>query len=258
MSYKFPFKLTVSEKTESLIELIVDYIEKSFYQRLYFDSPKPLGLATGRTMTPIYKSLVKRLNLWPQEDLKLLKEGWCSFNLDEYVGLDTNDNRSFWYYIHENLSIPLGIQSGKFFTPNGKSSDPNLECNSYLSKLKIYGGIGIQFLGLGANGHVGFNEPPCDYKSSCRVVSLSDTTRKQNSFAFGDDLKKVPESAITLGIDEILNSEEIHLIVTGDMKSNILRKLLISSPSENLPASWLKLHKKVFLWVDGPAYKYFK
>ena len=113
--------------------------------------------------------------------------------------------------------------------------------------------MGLQLLGLGSNGHVGFNEPPCGPLMACRVVQLSAATRQQNAGLFGGDPQRVPEAAITLGLKEILAAEEIHLVVTGSGKAAILKKLLDDEPSEQLPASWLRQHPRVWLWVDRAA-----
>ena len=113
--------------------------------------------------------------------------------------------------------------------------------------------MGVQLLGLGSNGHVGFNEPPCGAQVGCRVVKLSAATRAQNAGLFGGDPQQVPEAAITLGLKEILEATEIHLVVTGSGKAAILQKLLQEGPSEQLPASWLRQHGRVWLWVDRAA-----
>ena len=115
-------------------------------------------------------------------------------------------------------------------------------------------GIGLQVLGLGGNGHVGFNEPPCGPDVPCHVVTLSAETRHQNAALFGGDPTAVPEQAISLGLREILAADEIHLLVTGSGKASILRRLIRSSePNEHLPASWLRQHDCVSIWADADA-----
>ncbi len=248
-----PFKIFIRENQKDLVDSIVDVLEDRLRKRLSIETPKPLGLATGRTMEPIYLALVDRLKSWEAADLEKLLSGWLSFNLDEYVGLKDSDPHSFGSYMTHYLRSPLHLTSEQVRLPNGGNVDPYQEASSYRSQLQEFGGISLQLLGLGTNGHVGFNEPPCDLNASCRVVSLSTSTRQQNAFSFGGDLDLVPKNAITLGLKEILSAEEIHLIVIGISKAQILDRVLTSPPSVGLPASWLKSHKRVFLWVDKAA-----
>ncbi len=250
----FPYKITVRKNLDRLIEDVVDVLEDRLRKRLYLKASKPLGLATGRTMVPIYKSLVARLIAWPSKDLKKLLKEWSSFNLDEYVGLVDGDPQSFRSYIMRYLGKPLNLTADQLKVPNGASAKPHDQADLYSNQLEKLGGISVQLLGLGSNGHVGFNEPPCGPKGGCRVVHLSEATREQNVSFFGNDLSKVPKRAITLGLKEILAAEEIHLIVTGGSKSQILNELLHSPCTRKLPASWLRLHGRVFLWADEAAF----
>ena len=253
---EFPYKITVRKNLNSLVEAVVDAIEDRLRKRLYLRIPKPLGLATGRTMVPVYSSLVSRLKSWPSADLEKLLKGWSSFNLDEYVGLADEDPQGFKSYIMRHLGRPLMLRTDQLKLPNGAGNNPHYQAACYLDQLEKDGGISFQLLGLGSNGHVGFNEPPCGADSSCRVVSLSDSTREQNAFSFGHDVNQVPVQAITLGLKEILVSEEIHLIVTGSSKRQILNKFLYSACMQELPASWLRLHDRVFLWADEEAWTF--
>ena len=250
---KFPRRIIVREDIPSLVEALVDVLEDRLRERLFQTHPKPIGLATGRTMEPIYKSLVNRLKAWEYEELGLLLKGWCSFNLDEYVGLGEEDADSFKTFMGRHLGAPLDLSFEKLRLPNGRAKDLQLESDSYVQELIDCGGIGVQLLGLGTNGHIGFNEPPCEPDVTCRVVSLSEETRRQNASFFGGDPKRVPSMAITCGLSEILTSQEIHLVVTGAAKAEVLKDLLNSSCSELLPASWLRRHQNVFLWADEAA-----
>ncbi len=231
----------------------MDVLEERLIKRLSESFPKPLGLATGRTMEPIYQALVARLRSWPKQNLEPLLDGWSSFNLDEYVGLSKGDADSFSAYMNRHLGSPLRLGSDKLLIPDGRSKDPIEEADLYRKHLKSLGGLSIQLLGLGMNGHVGFNEPPCHPDASCRVVDLSSATREQNASSFAGDLGRVPTNAITLGLSEILLAEEVHLIVTGKAKSSVLHSLLNEPASEFLPASWLRQHSNLFLWVDHSA-----
>ncbi|WP_320667076.1 glucosamine-6-phosphate deaminase [Prochlorococcus sp. MIT 1307] len=249
-SWGFRGTIVAKENPTELVEILVDVLEDRLRKRLFQMESKPLGLATGRTMQPIYTSLVSRLKDWPKPKMDSLLEGWCSFNLDEYVGLSNESTDSFAAFMAQFLGTPLSLTPDKLRLPDGCAKDPQKEALLYAEQLKTLGGVGIQLLGLGVNGHVGFNEPPCGSDSSCRVVSLSAETRKQNAFAFRGDPHLVPRNAITLGMQEILDAEEIHLVVTGATKANTLYSLLNEPMSECLPASWIKQHNNICLWCD--------
>ena len=205
-------------------------------------------------MEPLYAALVRRLKGWSPDELAALQSCWCSFNLDEYRGLAASDPRSYRSFMAEQLGDPLQIPDAALRLPDGSATDGDGAAAAYGAALTRSGGIGVQLLGLGSNGHVGFNEPPCEADLPCRVVSLSRATRQQNAAMFGGDPSAVPSSAITLGLPEILAAEEIHLVVTGAAKATILRRLLeATEPDPQLPASWLLRHARVWLWADAAA-----
>ncbi|MEB3172573.1 MAG: 6-phosphogluconolactonase [Cyanobacteriota bacterium] len=214
---------------------------------------RPLGLATGRTMEPVYAALRERLaNLSVAERTAVLR-GWQSFNLDEYVGLGPADPGSFAAVMHDQLAVPLGLASAQMHLPDGLAPDPAAEARRYAAAVAAAGGIGLQLLGLGLNGHVGFNEPPCGPDVACRCLTLSPATRAQNAGAFGGDPDAVPPLAITLGLAEILAARELLLVVTGAAKAPILKRLLHQPASDRLPASWLRTHPRLTLLVDQAA-----
>ncbi|MEB3264151.1 MAG: 6-phosphogluconolactonase [Synechococcus sp.] len=213
----------------------------------------PLGLATGRTMEPVYARLVERAAALPAADRRRLREGWRSFNLDEYVGLPPSDPRSFAAAMAAQLVEPLGLDPARVLLPRGTAADPAAEARRYGAALVEAGGLGLQLLGLGLNGHVGFNEPPCAATASCRCVVLDPATRAQNAAAFGGDAGAVPSRAITLGLAEILAARRLVLVVTGAAKAVVLRRLLEEPPLPELPASWLRGHPDCQLLVDRAA-----
>lgn len=214
---------------------------------------RPLGLATGRTMEPVYAALVAQLGALSGAERQALLAGWQSFNLDEYVGLGPGDSGSFTAFMARHLVAALGLDPGRVRLPNGLAADPAAEARRYGAALTAAGGIGLQLLGLGLNGHVGFNEPPCAADAATRVVDLCPTTRRQNAVAFGGDPAAVPARAITLGMAEILAAERILLVVTGAAKAPVLERLLHEPPSPELPASWLQGHPAVTLVADRAA-----
>lgn len=214
---------------------------------------RPLGLATGRTMEPVYSALVERLLALPADQLSDVRQQWCSFNLDEYVGLGPGDCGSFAAEMHRQLAAPLGLEPGRVRLPDGLAADPAAEARRYAEAVGAAGGIGLQLLGLGSNGHVGFNEPPCGPDAPSRSLRLSTATRHQNAAAFGGDPSRVPAGAITLGMEQILGAERILLVVSGAAKAGILARLLMEPPGPSLPASWLQDHPGLRLIVDRPA-----
>ena len=249
----FTAKIITAKNPNLLAESFVDLLENYLINNFKKKDHKPLGLATGRTMLPIYRSLVSRLLKWPSSDLDELRSTWLSFNLDEYIGLPRDDNRTFRSYMRTHLADPLGLDLNKIRIPDSESKDPKNESQLYAEELIHKGGIGLQILGLGSNGHIGFNEPPCVLGSTCRVESLTLSTRNDNAFSFHDNLQMVPSKAITLGLKEILKAEEIHLIVTGSSKAKILKTIINSPLDRNLPASFLGLHPAVIIWADEEA-----
>lgn len=232
---------------------VADHLVARLWRQRLQRPDEPLGLATGRTMEPVYAALVERWRRAPQAERDGVARSWLSFNLDEYVGLGPDDCRSFTAFMGERLGGPLGLNPGQLRLPDGLAADPAAEAGRYGRAVVAAGGIGLQVLGLGLNGHVGFNEPPCAADAPCRCVALSATTRRHNAGAFGGDLGAVPTRAISLGMAEILAAREIVLVVTGGAKAAVLRRLLEEPPSAALPASWLRRHPAVTVLADRAA-----
>lgn len=242
-------RVRVAADAAALAETVAAQLE----QALKSDPRRPLGLATGRTMEPVYRALLGRLEGWSAQQREHLRRNWRSFNLDEYVGLEAGDPRSFAATMGKQLGDPLGLGPEQLQLPDGKAAEPDREARRYGQAVADAGGLGLQVLGLGLNGHVGFNEPPCLATAICRCLALCPITRAQNSAAFGNDPAAVPRQAITLGLAEILQAERILLVVSGSSKAPILRRLLQNPPEADLPASWLQGHPGAELWVDGAA-----
>ena len=213
----------------------------------------PLGLATGRTMEPVYAALARRLGRLEPALSTRVRAGWSSFNLDEYLGLGPQDPSSFAATMARQLVEPLGLEPGRVRLPDGRAVDPDGEARRYGAAVAAAGGIGLQLLGLGLNGHVGFNEPPAGAAEACRCVALSDPTRRQNAGAFGGDPGAVPRRAITLGMAEILAARRVLLVVTGGAKAAVLRRTLLEPPTPELPASWLQHHRALTVIADAEA-----
>ena len=253
---RFPRQLKRYASAADLSDRLAAFLEGHLRQWLLLPiaQRRPLGLATGRTMEPLYAALVQRLTLWSEQDLDELRRRWSSFNLDEYLGLQAGDPCSYSTYMTRHLGQPLQLRPETLHLPDGSAVDGDVAAQLYAAELEACGGVGIQLLGLGNNGHVGFNEPPSRADQSCHVVALSDATLQQNAELFGGDPRAVPSQAITLGLREILAADEIHLVVTGATKADILEQLLtLPTPQPGLPASWLLNHPRVWLWADADA-----
>ena len=204
-------------------------------------------------MEPVYAALAQQLEQLSGAQQQAIRQGWLSFNLDEYVGLAATDTRSFAAFMAARLQRTLGLQPEQVLLPDGLAADPQAEARRYGAALAVAGGVGLQLLGLGLNGHVGFNEPPCGAQAPCRCLTLSAATRAQNAGAFGGDPEAVPAQAITLGLAEILAAERILLVVTGASKAAILKRALQEPPCPEVPASWLQHHPRLEVVADRAA-----
>jgi glucosamine-6-phosphate deaminase len=232
---------------------LADWVASLLLRDRLLRPERPLGLATGRTMEPVYAALARQVNGLTPAERQELRRRWCSFNLDAYVGLDRADPRSFAAEMASRLTTPLGLDPERVHLPDGQAADPHAAAECYAAQLAATGGIGLQLLGLGLNGHVGFNEPPCEADASCRCLELSPATRQQNAGAFGGDPEAVPQQAITLGLREILAAERLLLVVTGGTKAEVLARALREPPTPELPASWIQLHPRALVVADEAA-----
>ncbi len=252
-SYSFdsPNLLKIYNLTSDLYNELVDVLESYLRNKSKGINCKPLGLATGKTMIPVYDCLVNRLKKWNTDELERLRCNWCSFNIDEYVGLSSDDENSFNSYMWRHLASRLDLKKKQVHLPNSEAIDPKFEASLYSKQIDRHGGLGFVLLGLGLNGHIAFNEPPASIDSKCRLVNLSNSTIEENSRGVSVVDGGFPSRAITLGISEIIKADEIHLVATGDKKKKILKDFLDSPPSSHLPVSWLKKHQNISIWVDN-------
>jgi len=203
-----------------------------------------LGLATGRTMLGIYEKILE-INQNEKIDFSNVK----TFNLDEYCGLASDDPQSYHYYMHHNLFNHINIKKENVHVPNGASENLNDEIKNYEMRIKECGGIDLQLLGIGLNGHIGFNEPGTAFDSRTHIVELHEATRKQNQQFFnGED--NVPKYAITMGIGSILEAKKIVLVATGEEKREILKSAINGEVNQLISASVLQLHNNVTVITD--------
>ena len=206
-----------------------------------------LGLATGSSPIGAYKRLI---DFYDSGDLDFEKV--TSFNLDEYYGLSNDNPNSYHYFMTQNLFSHVNIKPENVYLPNGLAQDAKEESIAYDKLIESHGGIDIQLLGLGHNGHIGFNEPDEAFTTGTHLVELTENTIEANSRLF-DRLEDVPTQALTMGMKSIMNAKKILLIVSGKEKAKILKEALEGPITPRVPASILQLHKNVILVADESA-----
>lgn len=207
-----------------------------------------LGMATGRTMEAVYAELV-RMHRKEGLDFSQVK----TFNLDEYAGLTPEDPNSYRFYMNKHLFKQVNIDLKNTFIPNGAAPDLDAECARYEEQIKKAGGIDLQLLGIGTDGHIGFNEPLSALLSRTRVETLTPATREQNSGMFGGDPEKVPMQALTMGVGTIQDSRRCILLATGASKSAILAKAVEGPITAMVTASALQMHPHCTVIADEDA-----
>lgn len=207
-----------------------------------------LGLATGGSVLELYRNLVE---MCKNGELSFKKVS--TFNLDEYVGMPPTDSNSYRYFMDENLFSKVDIDKSNTHIPNGCAPNVRAYCVQYENKIRLCGGIDLQILGLGADGHIGFNEPSSSLGSRTRVKTLTEKTLSDNSRFFGGDISKVPLHAITMGIGTILDSREIVLLAFGEGKAEAVANMAEGPITASVPASALQLHPNVKIFLDEPA-----
>ena len=206
-----------------------------------------LGLATGSTPIGMYQQLVE----WH-------KEGDLSFaavktvNLDEYVGLAPDHDQSYRYFMNDNLFNHVDIDKQNTHVPNGLAADPAAECARYDQVVEEMGGVDIQVLGMGHNGHIGFNEPADHFPLGTNLVDLQESTINANARFFASK-DEVPKQAMTMGIHTIMKAKKILVVVNGEGKADIVKKAFTGPVTPQVPASILQLHPDVVLVGDKAA-----
>lgn len=207
-----------------------------------------LGLATGSTPEGMYKKLVE-----DHQNGGTSYQNVITFNLDEYVGLSEDNPNSYHFFMNQHLLNHIDIDHSNAHIPSGDQTSPlQSECENYEKLIQQSGGIDLQILGIGVNGHIGFNEPGTPFHSSTHIVELTLDTRKANS-RFFDHIEEVPTHAITMGIGTIMKSKEIILLVSGAQKAKALSRLLDGEIGEDCPVTVLRNHPNVTIIADREA-----
>ncbi|EPX78271.1 glucosamine-6-phosphate deaminase [Litoreibacter arenae] len=206
-----------------------------------------LGLATGGTMLPLYDALAQRHR---DEGLSFAKV--TSFNLDEYIGLTPDHPCSYHHYMQEAFFRHVDIDPARTHLPKGDAADPQAASDDYEALIEKAGGIDLQLLGIGQNGHIGFNEPTASLGSRTRIKTLTESTRRANQKYF-DSFDETPRYAITTGVATILASHKCLLIATGTAKARAVVDMIEGPVSAACPASALQLHARVTVILDEAA-----
>lgn len=206
-----------------------------------------LGLATGATMEAVYARVIAA-----QVAGQISFGRATSFNLDEYVGLSPSHPGSYWRYMQEHLFDHIDLPAERAHLPRGDAEDPAAEAARYESAIVAAGDIGFQLLGLGSNGHIGFNEPTSSLASLTRIKTLTRSTREANSRYYAQ-LDDVPRLAITMGIGTIMRADEVVLLAYGAAKAKAVAALIEGPVSAACPASILQMHRNVTVVIDEAA-----
>ncbi|EOS23789.1 glucosamine-6-phosphate deaminase [Lachnospiraceae bacterium 3-1] len=206
-----------------------------------------LGLATGSTPIGTYEHLVE---WYKQGDLDFSEV--TTVNLDEYKGLPRDNDQSYYYFMNEHLFSKVNIDKNKTFLPDGTEADSDVACKKYNEIIHATGGVDLQLLGLGHNGHIGFNEPSDTFEKETHCITLSERTIQANMRFFPSE-KDVPRQAYTMGIQTILSAGKILILVSGEEKADIVKTAFFGPVTPQVPASILQFHKDVILVADEAA-----
>lgn len=224
-----------------------DLVARVIAQEMRGNPRLVMGLATGNTMESVYARLVQM-----HREERLDFSGCRTFNLDEYVGLSSDHANSYRHYMNHHLFLQVNIDMQNTHLPNGMSADLPEECARYERLIAGHGGIDLQLLGIGQNGHLGFNEPLSAFRSRTRVKVLSPVTRAQNAPLFLR-LELVPHRAITMGVGSILDCRRCILLATGEEKAAIVAKAVEGPITSMISATALQLHPDCTLILDEAA-----
>lgn len=206
-----------------------------------------LGLATGSTPIGTYDQLVE---WYDKGDIDFSEV--TTVNLDEYKGLERTNDQSYYYFMHKHLFDRVNIRQERTFIPNGMNMNAEEECARYQKLIDDLGGIDLQLLGLGHNGHIGFNEPGEALEKNVHCVDLTENTIEANR-RFFDSIDEVPRQAYTMGIKSIMHAKKILVVVSGADKADILKESFFGKVTSKVPASILQLHPHVTLVADEAA-----
>lgn len=206
-----------------------------------------LGFATGNSPVGMYQNLAK-LNQAGEIDFSKI----TTFNLDEYYPIKRDNDQSYWYFMWKNLFDHVNIKKENVNVPNGEAADPDVECAAYDAKIERCGGIDLQVLGIGRNGHIGFNEPEEKLYVSTHVTGLTQSTIDANSIYF-EDVADMPRQALTMGLGVIMKAKKIVMVINGKNKAEAVRAMYSGRVGTDCPACVCQLHPDVTVIMDQDA-----
>jgi len=224
---------------------------KMFLNQLAINPTSVFGLPTGATPLGMYDIIIKAYQKYGYDFSKVK-----TFNLDEYVGLEAGHKQSYHFFMYDNFFNFININKNNIYIPDGCATDLKKHCSAYENLIKR-NPVDLQILGLGANGHIGFNEPGSSVNSRTRVVELSEQTLKDNACFFGK-ATLVPKQAITMGIATIMSAKKILVLASGKHKAEAVRQMINGEINAQCPASFLRQHPDVYVIIDKDAATYLK
>lgn len=208
-----------------------------------------LGLATGSTPVGTYQELI-RLNEAGEIDFSKV----TTYNLDEYYPISPENDQSYRYFMNNNLFNHVNIDKANTHVPNGMAEDAEAECRAYEEMVAATGGVDLQILGVGQNGHIGFNEPDANLIAPTHLTGLTESTISANA-RFFDSADDVPRQALTMGMTTIMRAKKIMVLANGKAKHAVVRAMLTDEITTEIPATLLKVHNDVVLLCDKEAYE---
>jgi len=238
-------EVIIKNNYEEISKLAADYLINTVKAK----NDAILGLPTGSTPIGMYQEVINRY----KDNISF--QNVRTFNLDEYVGLDKSNINSYRYFMDENLFSHIDIKEENIHIPNGVATDIEKECINYENLLKTTGQMDIMYLGIGHNGHIGFNEPDEFFEPYTHIVKLTEDTIESNK-RFFDNIESVPQTAITMGIKTIMSAKKIILLASGESKAEAISKTVKGKITPRVPASILQLHNDVTLIIDKDAAKF--
>jgi glucosamine-6-phosphate deaminase len=237
-------KITVLDSSDEVAAALAERVASTLQTK----PDAVLGLASGRTPVDGYAEL-RRIHAAGSTDWSRAS----TFNLDEFAGIDSRHPGSFRTFMQRHLFDGVNLRAERIHFLNGVAEDLNAECERYEAAIAAGGGIDLQLLGIGTNGHIGFNEPGDDLPVRTHRVRLMESTRRDNAMLFDNDPSRVPSEALSMGIGTILRARRIILVATGDKKAECIRRATGGRLTTRVPASMLQVHSDVELLLDRAA-----
>lgn len=242
-------RLIIQKNYDKSAKWVAEYIAykiKAF--RPTKDKPFVLGLPTGSTPIGVYEKLIE---MFKKREISF--ENVVTFNMDEYIGLPATHKQSYAYFMNEHFFKSIDIRKENIHQLDGMTKDYVKECLEYEKKIKKFGKINLFFGGLGTDGHIAFNEPGSSLSSRTRVKTLTQNTREVNSRFFDNDINKVPKHVLTVGVQTIMDAEEVVIMATGENKSTAIKQAVEGSVNHMWTVSVLQMHQYGIIVCDDPA-----